>query len=974
MSATLRLFGLLGLVISLVGSGCETADDDDATTPEPEPCQRPTQREDPELAVQGPEVDQTAGFPVEILAQATDDDGIALVTLYYRSQGAGTFLPVQMDLLDEVNGIYRGEVPGNYVIAPGVEYYVIARDAGPCADESIVPDDAPDLAVLEFGTVVVTSGIPLYTDFEGEDCDSEEALDGGWTGVLQRFPAPLHAWRNDQRNPRSGSCSVSHGEGVPGLWDCPPPEGDGTQDRLNWLVSPALDLTTKTEVALRWFEREQESGSCAEVHSVYVSTGAPDPGDAGEGEGIGDYVLVATDLPLPGPDWQASDWVDLSEFAGAETAYVALVYHGGAAGRWQVDDVYIGEPLADLVLDEVPVLDSSVEPGVTGVEFTLVLRNESAEYGAPELSALLETEDPDLTITAATTTFAPISVGETAEGATPFAFDVGASHPDNAYLDFTLRLDDGAGHLWALPMRLLMGEESSATVIVTAQDTPLQMTMGHGPVVLPNFADGTTSDAVNGNPWELAITEEAASLPPGPGPKRWFLSVSNPGVSEATLDSWEFTVGDLTEGPADELPLTVPAGGEITVFYPRPPELSVDSVVTTPDPASPGGSVSVDSLVIRNDGASTVGGLNCVLDSAHPNASGFSSEILTFGGDPVGQSETVSMDQTASFDIAGAHTEDEPIELVLLCSDGFDSIPVSFEVDVPYARPRVDSVLIDDSASACSGCSGDNDGFADPSETVAVFLSAINDGSLALGAPLTATVTASVNSPTPFTLVNGNNIEFGASLLAPGDAASASTAFELGIDPGALIGDRMVLNVLWASGSDTWSSELTIDVTGIPWLACNAPDDPMGDALNATGMDLRSCDYRSDGTMLQLRVNSWTEFDPTTQALWFLFYEAPSLYSVEFVPPAFPVLEDGCLTGNDISPTALPLTVDNQLTTSASVRIGLEDLNELGNSLQVAFAAGFCLGFCDVYPTSATVWPSGGNPVCSQSEFIQINW
>lgn len=384
--------------------------------------------------------------------------------------------------------------------------------------------------------------------------------------------------------------------------------------------------------------------------------------------------------------------------------------------------------------------------------------------------------------------------------------------------------------------------------------------------------------------------------------------------------------------------------------------------------------MSIGSLVIRNSGASTVAGLNCVLDSAHPNASGFSSDILTFGGQPVGEDETVAMDQSASFDIAAAHTEDESIELVLLCSDGFDSLPVPFTVDVPYARPRIDSVLIDDSASACSGCSGDDDGYADPNETVAVFLSAINDGSLPLGAPLTATVSASPSSPTPFTLVNGNNIEFGSTLLAPGEAASATSGFELGVDPGSLLGDRMVVDVLWSSGSDTWTSELTIDVTGVPWLACNAPDDPMGDVVSGLGMDLRSCDYRSDGTMLQLRVNSWNEFDPTTQALWFLFYEAPSLYSVEFVPPAFPVLEDGCLTGNDISPTALPLTVDNQLTTSASVRIGLDDLNELGNSLQVAFAAGFCLGFCDVYPTSATVWPSGGNPVCSQSQFIQINW
>jgi hypothetical protein len=949
------------LLLPVLGlAGCPTVDDDDATTPEPEPCQRPADRANPELAVQGPEDAQTAGFPVEILAQATDDDGIALVTLYYRIQGVGTFLPVQMTLADEDNSIYVGAVPGNYVVAPGVEFYVVARDAGPCADETTAPED-------------VTSGIPLYTDFEGGACDSLEDLEGGWTAVAQKFPDQTHGWRNDLRNVRSGSCSVSHGEGVPGLWECPPPEGDGTVERLNWLVSPALDLTTKTDVALRWFEREQTSGSCAELHSVYVSLGSPDPGDPTEGEGIGDYVLVAADLPKPGPAWQASDWIDLSEFAGAETAYVALVYRGGAAGRWQIDDLYVGEPLADLVLHTIPSLDPEVVPGTVGVALDLVLRNDSTEYGAPPLSALLETDDPDLTITAATTTFPAIGVGATGNAASSFLFDVDAGHPDNAYLDFTLRLDDGAGHLWALPLRLLMGEESSMIVSGQAGDAPLLLTAGHGPVALPNFQESTTS-LLGADEWILPITEQAATLPPGPGPRRWFLRVTNPGTLPATIESWSFDVGGQELGLLDGLPATVGAGEEIVLRYPRPPLIVVDSLATTPDPAGPGGTVVIDSLVLRNDGASTVGGLNCVLDSAHPNASGFSASVLTFGGAAVPGGGTVAMDQTASFDIAAVHTEDEPIDLILLCSDGFDSLPVPFTIDVPYGRPQVDTVLIRDTASACAGCSGDNDGLADPSETVSVILSAINEGSLTLSGPLTATVTASPNSPVPFTLVSGNNITFGSGLLDPGASAVADVGFQLGVDPGALLGDRMVFDVAWSAGADSWTSELTIDVTGLPWFACNAPDDPMGDQVGGTGFDLRSCDYRSDGTMLQVRVNSWSEFGPTTQALWFLFYEAPSLYSVEFVPPAFPVLEDGCLTGNDISPTALPLTVDNQLTTSASVRLGLADLNELGSSLQVAFAAGFCLGFCDVYPNAASVWPSGGNPSCSQGQFIQINW
>ena len=967
MSATLRLLALT-LLPAILLVGCPTDDDDDIT-PEPEPCQRDEDRTNPELVAQGPEEAQTAGFAVDILAQATDPEGINNVTLWYRNQGTTTFLSDFMVLVDEDNGIYQGQVPGNYVVEPGVEYYVTARDAGPCADESTFPEAPAPL--LSFQTVVVVAPVPHYQDFELEECTLGADLPDGWTAFSQAFPEDTHNWRSTPSNPYTGSCSVSHGEGVPGIWDCPPPEGDGNIKRLNWLISPALDFTTKEDIALRWFERHKTSGSCQESHRVYVSTGSPSPG-ANEAAGVGDYELVADALPLPGTDWSSSAWIDLSAFAGNDTVYVAVVYEGGAAGRWQLDDIYVGEPLADLELEEATPLASSVGPGSVGVSLDITIRNTSNSYDAPVTTATLVTDDEDLTITADTAGYPAVAVGEVGANDATFVFDVGAAHPDNAYLDFTLALDDGAGHLWNVPVRLLMGEESTVEVFATAGDQPLELTLGHGPVALPNFsAETTTASMASG--WILNVTEEAATLPPGPGPRRWFLKATNPGSVSGTIDLWEFTVGGLTSGPEDGMPTVVPAGGQAVVRFPRPPALVVDSLTTTPDPAAPAGSVTIETLVLRNDGAGTVSGVNCVLDSSHPNASGFSGAVLTFGGSAIPGGGSAPMDQSASFDVAASHTDDEPLPLVLLCSDGFDSMPVQFALPIPYARPRVDSVLIDDSVSACSGCNGDNDGYADPGERVGVFLTALNDGSLPTVAPLTAMVTASPNSPVPVTITAGN-LSFGSGLLAPGETAMSVQPFELEVDATALLGDRMVVDITWSAGSDTWTDEYTIDVTGIPWYPCNFPDDAFGDELGGTGLDIRSCDYRSDGTMLQLRVNAWQEFDPTVQSLWFFFYEAPSLYTVEFVPPAPPVLESDCIGGTDIV-TALPLSVDNQLTDSASVRIGLDDLSELGNSLQVAFAAGYCLGFCDSWPDTAALWqPANGVLSCSNNQFIQINW
>lgn len=977
MTRDLRVLALLPLlVLATVGGDCNPTPTGEPT-PEPEPCQRPENRTMPEVVgVQGPQEDQPAGFAVPILAQVSDPDGIAVVTLFHRITGEGTFLPVSMNMeaeQEDGSEIWSGSVPGNYVTEAGVEFYVSVRDAGPCADVTLSPEGAPDDAIYGFDTIVATSPVPLFEDFEVETCTASEDLAGGWVNIVQKFPDPSHAWGNSQSNPYSGVCAVRHTEGVPGFWECP--EEGGTQDRKNWLISPALDLTTKTALSLRFQQRARVATStpCAEVHEVWVSTGSPDPGD--DPDTNGDYELVAT-LDLPTADWAPSPWIDLSAYAGAERAYVALVYRGGAAWAWYVDDLYVGEPLADLVLANPPTLDSSTEPGATGLTLDLEVANVGAEYDAPALSALLETGDPDITITQATASYEAIPVGESAFPDVGFSFDIDAGHADNAYLDFTLRLDDGAGHTWALPFQLLLGEESFATVAVNEGDQPVQLTLGNGPVALPNFFESISSGATGGNPWVLNVTNQAEALPPSPGPGRWFLTVDNSaGTTDATLETFEFLVGGATTGP-DDLPTTVPAGESVTVRFPPRPELSVTAVTTDPEPAAPGGAVTLQSLEVTNDGASTVAAISCVLDSADPLVSGISSGVITFGTDPIGNGDVVAMEQTPSFDVDATATQNQPVSLILLCSDGFDSLPVPFEVEVPYARPVVDSVLIEDFTTACTGCSGDGDGLADPGETVAVTLVARNDGGLPLDAPLTATVAASPNSPTSFTLSNGNNITFGSALLAVGETVTADVAFELGVDPAAILGDRMTVEVTFSSGSDTWVEEYDLDVTGLPWLPCNGPGDAMGDVLPGNQVfDIASCDYRSDNATLQVRVNSWTPFDASIQSLWFLFYEAPSQYSVEFVPPAFADLEDGCLSGNSVTPLATALQVDNQLETAATLRVGLSDMSVLGRNIQVAFAAGFCgTNFCDVYPDSAAVWPQGGAPSCTQGLYIPISW
>jgi len=961
----LRLFPLgasLGLLL-LLSAGCPaTSDDDDTTDPEPL-CENDTV---PDVQVQPVEDGQPVGFEVQVVAQVSDPDGISTVSLYYRTEGAAGFSFTFMNN-DETGAedLFVGTIPASVAQDPGVEYYVRATDrVVPCTGEAFSPAAAPE-EWHSFTTSLDLTSLPFYADFEFSDvdCIAGNIQDLGWVVAYQSFPQGIHNWRSDDRNPLSGSCSASHSEGIPGgFWECPPPDGNGNIVRKNWLVSPPLDFGGKDQVAMRWFERHLESGVCSESHALYVSTTFPDPD-------VGEYQLVA-DLPIPTSAWQSSQWYDLSAYAGQEKVYVALYYEGGSAGRWQLDDLYIGEPLADLALDSVDPLPASTAPGSTGVSLNVTLVNTSATYTAPELQATLTTADSGLTVVSGSATFATLAPGATAAGSAPFTFDISSSHADNSYLDFAVQLEDGAGHYWTVPLRMLIGQGSTATVAYTASAAEgLALELGHGPPVAPNFSVIADVADLAALPWQVSITEQADLLPPGPGVRRWFLRATNSGLLPITVDSFQLNVGGV-DYSADGLPAQVAAGAELLVLLPDPPELRVDSFTTAPDPAVPGQTVVLDSLSLRNDGADTAGPVTCVLGSSDPDVSSISSTPVPFGTALISTSTTAAASGTFSLDVAATHIDDSPVDLTLLCSDGADTLPVSFTLDVPYAFPALAAVRIDDDTTGA-----DNDGLAEPGEVVEVYLTVRNDGAFATDGPVTATVAVSASSTAPFTLSGSVPLEFGSAALEPAAELESSNSFQLAVDPSAIMGDAMLLEVTWTAGSDSWQEEVLIDVTDLPWLACPEDDDLQGDVLGSGEFDIRSCSYRSDGVMLEVEVQSWVPYTASTLFLDVFFYEVPSLYSVETVG-GLPDFELGCVFGDDL-PESVPIAVDLTTSPTATVRVALADMNILGNNTQVAFGAGSCpdVYFCDTYPAGALTFNiQEGSYFCDGSGFIPINW
>ena len=904
---------------------------------------------------------QPAGEDVTLRSSVVDPDGVNAVSLYYRTVGTPAFSFQFMEPTGD-GGLYSGVIPGGAVRYPGVEWYLRATDQlVPCAGVSLSPAAAPGHA-YRFGVAIEARPLPLREGFEAAPDGSLEDL--GWSRYLERFPQQSQGWLLDDRQPHGGALSATHGEGVAGVWDCPPPQGDGTIERRNWLVSPALDLDGEGELALRWWERRVPGGVCAESHELRVSVGSPLPQD-------GDFQLVATPA-LPEAGWSPSPWYNLGAFAAADHLWVALVYQGGAAGRWQIDDLYVGPPTADLAITELAGLDSA-EPGGDPVSLWVTLTNES-EVPTGALALELVSEDSDVSVTGAQATLPPLAPGESANhGADPFVIVVGSAWPDDSRLPLRLHITDDRGSSWDLPLDALIGEPGGASVAYTALgDATLELELGYGSPGAPAWSVQTDSHELAGTDWWIDLVEQAAALPPGPGSRRWFLRAHNRGVDPATVDAWAIEAGQGSFA-SDGLPATIAGGEEVLWQLPRPPALRVVGWTSDPAPPAPGEELELSGLRLRNDGAATAGPLACVLGSASPLVDDFSTLPITFGGAALGEGQEAIADGSFSFRVDTAAVGNVSVPLRLLCTDGAETLTPSFDLLVPWASPELVELRVDDGCPACDG-----DGYPEAGEDLVIDVVTTNAGALATAGPLTLEV---VTSGAPgFTVTALGAAQLG--VLEPAQEAIAADLIEVSVDPDALLGDSLPLELRWSSGGDTWTQEARLELGG-DWIPCDG-EDPSGDMLGTewqgAWLDLRGCSFRTDGELLQLRLGSWTPFDPATVYAAFFFQGALGLYTLESVGGTAD-LETSCVFGANVEPEELtfePLvSVDDPWTVTA--RVGLADVGATAGSVAVAFGANSCPGtwFCDTWPAGALEFDLGsgsGNYSCNAAGFLPLAW
>jgi len=900
--ATLLPVLLLGLCL-----GCPTdQDDDDDTTAD---CV------DPEISHEPVADGMPANTAVDIEAMVSDDTGISTVSLYFRTAGTDAWSFAYM-FETEQTGTWIGSIGPSVVVGDGVDYYVRAVDDGNPRCEASSPATAPD-DYYHFDVDILGAALPFVEDWE----DGSSLGELGWSVVVEGFGD--YEWQLSSQEALSGTTSVMHKEGIndiPVLQD--------------WLISPAIEFSTATEVAVNWWELGKFT-SDLEVHQLYLSMGSPDPDD-------GDFVLVADLEPPTLEAWGPSDLHDITDLIDDAVGFIAFYYQGEyPADRWFIDDVYVGEPVPRFELTDVSVTPGAFGPG-DSIDLTLEVTNVSVIDSDPitatltSADALLDTGDP--------VDHGVIAADEASTGDGEFTVTVEAAHVNNALLSFELRLDDGA-HSWDLPFSILMGAESYVQVVYDATASgALVLTAGYGDVAAPTFA--VTTEVDDASSWSETITTEALYLPPAAGENRWWLKIDNQGLYPATVTAFGIDWGG-TPFASSQLPVEVLAADSAVIYLPPMPTLEATAVATVPIPLEPGDTgVSLIVQVTNQGPVDTAGPLTGTLGSTDPDVSNVTGMNVAMGTDALAPGESASNQIAFGFDVSAAHTDDTDLELTLAVSDGVDDYDVPIRVEVPWAHVSLEEFILDDSA-------GNGDAILDRGETVLLGAAFRNDGDYATAGTVEVTI---AQSPTSQATVNvlDDHEDLGV-VIDAGQPVIANAAFEIEIVDGYM-GDLVALDVVITDGVDTWTETWTAELTQRAWSVIPGAVDALGDA-NGYMFDIDSLSYKSDGEVLWLRIDSHTPFDIPTLFLHLVFYDVPHWWRLQFVYEEFTIWDDwfdGWFVGSEVVLGVPPdwTTEADGGTYSFLFRLLLADLEVDGQSLRMGMFAGSCpfIYYCDTEP------------------------
>ncbi len=881
--------------LSLLLTACSGKDDDSAGT-------SGVDLEGPALAHTPPDA-VAEGVEVSLSLSAVDPEGMGSVSLYHRSGGvtSWTLLPMAAAGADS----YTATIAADDVDSPTLEYYFKASDDGETPALSYLP--AEETTESPFSVPVTVEGAPLpyFEDFEADDGVSASDLSTlGWGAASTRFQG--YPWQISQTEVYSGGNSAYHPQGYD--------EAEASED---WLVSPAIDLTTADTVQVTW----QEYGNSTEAanHGLYISTGGRDPAD-------GDYTLV-TALPAPLEDaWGRSQIIDLAAYAG-NTVYLAWYFEGTGADDWYVDDIRVEGLQADLY--ETWVIDPSpVHPGES-TTLTVTVTN-TATVDASDVSVDLAFPDGGATGDAASVTLGEIAAGGTATA--EFTVSVDAAQADNRYVPMDI------GVVWGSSERVtseqfLVGYASTASVDWTTDaEGSLEIVVGVGDPDAPDWS--TTLYADNAIVGDLAlsadITEAGDFLPPAAGPLRWWAQATT--VGGGSFGDFQISYGG-EDFVATGLP-SVSAGSTELCWVPEPPDFTV-SGRTDPTTLAPGDSGVRIALTVKDTGATTSGPVIAMLSSSDAHVNVTDPGPLTISNDVMDRNDTYTITGFA-FDVSSTHTDSTDVALQVTLDDGVESWLYDLSFDVPYPVFTVTSIEIDDDGG---------DGLLDPDESGTLTINLTNTGDINASGTVSGVMSVAGTSVALAEVPTDSEV-FGS--IASGSTADAR--FDVAVTGGAA-GDPLDLELALFDSSRTYSASTQLFLSEPPWSSLSTEDDAEGDTVDGWEFDVKSGSYRVIDGVMQIRISSYEPLDAGT-----LFVEAWG-YSIagdydyyRLVAQSGNATLQGYLGGF----TSLPdPTLSYPDANTVQFDFPLSDLGLFSDSLNLGFASGWCGEpeyFCDHFP------------------------
>ncbi len=872
-------------------------------------------------AYTGPELSHTqptgavAGVPLTVTVTATDDDGIDSVTIYHRVHGASDWSAQPM--APDGDDVYTLTLDGADIADPSVEYYFKATDSTSVSGY-LPAASTSDPYVID----VSVEGLPLPFEEDFEIPEGQTELSQiGWGSASTNFRG--YPWQLSTAQKRSGTSSAYHPRGYAGT--------DGLRD---YLVSPALDLSTVADAQVTWWEYGTDVEEAR--HALFVSVGSRDPDD-------GDYVKVADLPPATDGAWGRSAVYDLSAYAGAPTVYLAWYFEGVDADDWWVDDVRVEARLADLSFDWA-VAPTPIEPGGSGtISFTVT---NTSDIAATDAIATVAFPEGGVTVDAESVSVGPVDANGTV--VVDFAVTVDADVATNSYLPIDLGLTWGSASL-AASDRFLVGVASIAHIDwEVGSGGALDLTLGVGDPDAPTWETEVYSGTVATGTasYDVDITDQAAMLPPAPGETRWFLR----GVTESAGALGSFTIDhDGVQYTATVLPVSTPET-EFIAWLPEPPALLL-TTSTSPAELDPGTVGAAVTLTVSNNGAATAGPVEATLISDDADVVVTDAGPLSFG--TLGSGARVAVTGGA-FDVAATHVDNAPVDLLVELTDGVETWTYPLSFAVPYPVLRITAIEIDDDG---------RDGILDPDESADITFNVTNVGGETTSGSVSGVLSVEASSVAVAT-ASTDSESFGT--FTPGTTRD-SREFTVDVT-GGTAGDNLDLLLTLTDSSRSYEARTTLTLSEPPWQSLSTSDDDIGDAIGGSDFDIVTGRYRVVGDILQIQLVSDSVFDPSD-----LFIEAWGTSSGADWLYYRLVLQSGNvdLQGYDSSVGFLPInepTVSFPDATTVQFDLVTSEMGLFLNDLALGFGAGWCGPpeyYCDQYPNA---W---GYPYDS---FSTANW